>query len=186
MLPPALDVLALLGADLVTNAVMRRRCCCAARSTRPWPPPAGARPPAVAAHAHHATLRTVTGRVADLPGIAPFPIRADGLPKRLRRPLLRHRCPAPGATADAAGITSDPTRYHYRPLYHIPALAGHAPATPCRNAERLTSTLLTVPCHEAAPEDAIAEAHRFQAPSTVGGPHGEVLVVAASTSVQST
>ncbi|MGH3931593.1 MAG: NUDIX hydrolase, partial [Pseudonocardiaceae bacterium] len=48
----------------------------------------------------------------------------------------------------AAGIESDVLRYNYRPPYRTPVLARYAPTQPCRNAERLVTTLLTVACHE--------------------------------------
>lgn len=95
-----------------------------------------------------ANLHAVTDRMAGIRGIEPFPIRPDGIPNGYAA-LFTATDAAPVAhRMAAAGITSDPTRYRYRPLYHVAALAGHAPTTPCRNAERLTATLITVPCHE--------------------------------------
>jgi len=96
-----------------------------------------------------ATLAAITDRAAGLAAIDPLPIREDGLPNGYAAPFTA----SGGARRVAerlavAGITSDPLRYGYRPLYRIPTLVGHAPAAPCRNAERLTSTLVTVPCHE--------------------------------------
>lgn len=56
----------------------------------------------------------------------------------------------------ADGIESDVLRYKYRPLYRMPVLARYAPTRPCRNAERLATTLLTVPCHERVATDELA------------------------------
>jgi dTDP-4-amino-4,6-dideoxygalactose transaminase len=95
-----------------------------------------------------ATLQTVNDRMSKVPGITPFPICADGLPNGYAALFTAADGQSLGERLAAARITSDPTRYDYQPLYRVPALASHAPAIPCRNAEHLTSTLLTVPCHE--------------------------------------
>lgn len=63
--------------------------------------------------------------------------------------LIAHR-------SRTAGIESDVLRYNYRPLYRTPVLVHCAPTQPCRNAERLVATLLTVPCHERVATDEIA------------------------------
>lgn len=93
-------------------------------------------------------LDTITARAADIPGLHPMPIHG-GTPNGYAT-LFTTDAPA-RPTAErlaAAGITSDPLRYRYKPTYHTPAVAKHAPTTPCRNAERLAGRLLTVPCHE--------------------------------------
>lgn len=96
-----------------------------------------------------ATLATITERAVGLAAIEPFPIHPDGLPNGYAALFTASGDSRPVAQRLAdAGITSDPLRYCYRPLYRTPALAGHAPTTPCRNAERLTRTLVTIPCHE--------------------------------------
>jgi len=95
------------------------------------------------------TLAAITERAAGLAAIEPFPIHPDGLPNGYAALFTASGGAHPVAQRLAdAGITSDPLRYGYRPLYRTPALSGHAPATPCRHAERLTSTLVTIPCHE--------------------------------------
>ncbi|GFJ82024.1 DegT/DnrJ/EryC1/StrS family aminotransferase [Phytohabitans houttuyneae] len=96
-----------------------------------------------------ATLNAVTEHLAGVRGLRPFPIRADGEPNGYAAVFTTPGQAEPVALRlAAAGITSDPMRYGYRPLYHTSALARHAPPTPCRNAEQLAATLLTVPCHE--------------------------------------
>jgi dTDP-4-amino-4,6-dideoxygalactose transaminase len=96
-----------------------------------------------------ATLHTITANVAGVGGLRPFPIRADGQPNGYAAVFTTTgRAEPVGRRLAAAGITSDPLRYRFRPLYHTPTLAHHAPPTPCRNAEQLAATLVTVPCHE--------------------------------------
>jgi len=96
-----------------------------------------------------ATLHAVTAHVAGVGGLRPFPIRVDGQPNGYAAVFTTSGLAVPvGRRLAAAGITSDPLRYRYRPLYHTPTLARHAPPTTCRNAEQLTVTLVTVPCHE--------------------------------------
>jgi dTDP-4-amino-4,6-dideoxygalactose transaminase len=96
-----------------------------------------------------ATLRIIAERVADVADVEPFPVRRDGLPNGYAALFTTAGGARPIAQRlAAAGITSDPARYGYRPLYRTAALVGHAPATPCHHTERLTSTLVTVPCHE--------------------------------------
>ncbi len=96
-----------------------------------------------------ATLHTITEIITGQPGMTPFPIPAGGQPNGYAALLTTHGPAQPVAERLAhAGITSDPLRYHYRPLYHTPALATYALDTPCVNAERLTATLVTIPSHE--------------------------------------
>ncbi|MFC0532060.1 DegT/DnrJ/EryC1/StrS family aminotransferase [Phytohabitans kaempferiae] len=98
-----------------------------------------------------ATLHAVTEHLASVGGLHPFPIRADGRPNGYAAVFTTTTtglAEPVGRRLAAAGITSDPLRYRYQPLYHTPALARHAPPTMCRNAEQLAATLVTVPCHE--------------------------------------
>jgi len=96
-----------------------------------------------------ATLHTVTAHLAGLCGLRPLPIPVDGQPNGYAAAFTTTGPAEPiGQRLAAGGITSDPMRYRYRPLYRTPALARHAPPTPCRNAEHLAATLVTVPCHE--------------------------------------
>jgi dTDP-4-amino-4,6-dideoxygalactose transaminase len=95
------------------------------------------------------TLHAVTELLADVGGLHPLPIRADGQPNGYAAVFTTTGPAEPvGQRLAAAGITSDPWRYRYRPLYDTPALAGYAPPTECRNAEQLAATVVTVPCHE--------------------------------------
>ncbi|GAB1642728.1 DegT/DnrJ/EryC1/StrS family aminotransferase [Krasilnikovia sp. MM14-A1259] len=97
-----------------------------------------------------ATLRSVTEHVAGMAGLEPFPIRSDGLPNGYST-LFRSSTGTARPIAErlgAAGVASDPLRYGYKALYQVPALARHAPATRCANAERLIETVVTIPCHE--------------------------------------
>jgi perosamine synthetase len=102
-----------------------------------------------------ATLQAIAGRMTGVGGIKPFPVRGDGLPNGYAALFTTAREAWPIAERLAvAGISSDPTRYDYRPLYRTAVLASHAPVSPCPNAERLTRTLVTVPCHEGVgPQD---------------------------------
>jgi dTDP-4-amino-4,6-dideoxygalactose transaminase len=54
----------------------------------------------------------------------------------------------------AKGIQSDTTRYGYKPLYEEPAFQAFA--RPCPNAERMISSILTLPSHEGLMSDDIA------------------------------
>jgi dTDP-4-amino-4,6-dideoxygalactose transaminase len=96
-----------------------------------------------------ATLHTVIKRLAGVGGLHPFPVRTDGRPNGYAAVFTTTGPAEPiGQRLAAVGITSDPLRYGYRPLYHTPVLTRHAPPTVCRNAEQLTTSLVTVPCHE--------------------------------------
>jgi dTDP-4-amino-4,6-dideoxygalactose transaminase len=96
-----------------------------------------------------AILGTIADIATELHGMDPFPIRPDGIPNGYAA-LITTDVPAQPVAGRLAraGITSDPHRYQYRPAYHSPAFAPYAPATRCRNAERLTTTIVTVPSHE--------------------------------------
>ena len=81
-------------------------------------------------------IRSVVARADDIVGIRKVGFTAN-------RRLLRVQTISHDRVAErvaVAGIVSDPLRYRYQPLYHTPALARYAAATPCRNAEHLTST----------------------------------------------
>ncbi|WP_051366882.1 DegT/DnrJ/EryC1/StrS family aminotransferase [Hamadaea tsunoensis] len=98
-------------------------------------------------HRRH-TLQTVVDRLYGLNGLHPLPA-VGGKPNGYAAVFTTHGPAAPYAhRLAAAGITSDPTRYQYQALYHLPAFAQYAPAAPCANAETLTRSLITIPCHE--------------------------------------
>ncbi|MDQ3760575.1 MAG: DegT/DnrJ/EryC1/StrS family aminotransferase [Actinomycetota bacterium] len=95
-------------------------------------------------------LDKLTTMASEIAGLEPFPIPHGTEPNGYAAlftaepdlaALIAHR-------SRAAGIESDVLRYDYRPLYRTPVLVHYAPTQPCRNAERLVTTLLTVPCHE--------------------------------------
>ncbi len=96
-----------------------------------------------------ATLNTITDMITNLPGIAPFPVHPDGQANGYAALLTTHGPALPVAERlAAAGVTSDPLRYQYRPLYHSPAFAQFTPAVACRHAEQLCETLVSIPSHE--------------------------------------
>ncbi|MGH4019122.1 MAG: DegT/DnrJ/EryC1/StrS family aminotransferase [Pseudonocardiaceae bacterium] len=95
-------------------------------------------------------LGKLTAMASDIAGLEPFPIPHGAEPNGYAALFtaesdltsrIAHR-------SHAAGVESDVLRYNYRPLYRTPVLARYAPTRPCRNAERLATTLLTVPCHK--------------------------------------
>ncbi|MGH4001568.1 MAG: DegT/DnrJ/EryC1/StrS family aminotransferase [Pseudonocardiaceae bacterium] len=103
-------------------------------------------------------LGKLTTMASGIAGLEPFPIPHGTEPNGYAAlftaepdlaSLIVHR-------SRAAGIESDVLRYDYRPLYRTPVLAHYAPTQPCRNAERLAATLLTVPCHERVATDELA------------------------------
>ncbi|MGH3931106.1 MAG: DegT/DnrJ/EryC1/StrS family aminotransferase, partial [Pseudonocardiaceae bacterium] len=103
-------------------------------------------------------LAKLTSMAGEIAGLEPFPIPHDAEPNGFAalftaEPDLASRI---AHRSRAAGIESDVLRYNYQPLYRTPVLARYAPTQPCRNAERLSTTLLTVPCHErVATEDLV-------------------------------
>ena len=103
-------------------------------------------------------LTTLTTMANDIVGLEPFPIPPGAEPNGYAalftaQPDLANRI---AHRSRAAGIESDVLRYHYWPLYQTPVLARYAPTRPCVNAERLTTTLLTVPCHERVATEELA------------------------------
>jgi dTDP-4-amino-4,6-dideoxygalactose transaminase len=95
---------------------------------------------------------------SEIVGLEPFPIPHGTEPNGYAalftaEPDLASRI---AHRSRAAGIESDVLRYNYRPLYRTPGLACYAQTRPCRNAERLATTLLTVPCHERVATDELA------------------------------
>lgn len=95
------------------------------------------------------TLGTLNQIVADTPDLVPLPVPGRGEPNAYAALFTSNHADEIAHRLAKAGITSDPLRYGYRPVYHTPALAGHRPKRLCENAERLTRTLVTLPCHEA-------------------------------------
>jgi perosamine synthetase len=96
-----------------------------------------------------ATLHTITDMITALPGMAPFPVHPDGQANGYAALLTTNGPARPVAERlAAAGVTSDPLRYHYRPLYHSPAFAQFTPTVACRHAEQLSETLVSIPSHE--------------------------------------
>ncbi|MGH3710177.1 MAG: hypothetical protein ACRDRQ_19175, partial [Pseudonocardiaceae bacterium] len=107
-------------------------------------------------------LGKLTAMASDIAGLEPFPIPHGAEPNGYAalftaEPDLASRI---AHRSRAAGIESDVLRYNYRPLYRTPVLARYAPAQPCRNTERLATTLLTVPCHECVATDEVDAARR--------------------------
>ncbi|MGH3697496.1 MAG: DegT/DnrJ/EryC1/StrS family aminotransferase [Pseudonocardiaceae bacterium] len=103
-------------------------------------------------------LGKLTAMASEIPGLEPFPTPHGAEPNGYAalftaEPDLADRI---AHRSRKAGIESDVLRYAYRPLYRMPVLARHAPTRPCRNAERLAVTLLTVPCHERVATDDLA------------------------------
>ncbi len=106
----------------------------------------------------HVILGKLTTMAGEIAGLEPFPIPHGAEPNGYAAlftadPDLASRI---AHRSRAAGIESDVLRYSYRPLYRTPVLTSYAPSQPCRNAERLAATLLTVPCHERVATDELA------------------------------
>jgi dTDP-4-amino-4,6-dideoxygalactose transaminase len=100
----------------------------------------------------------LTTMASGIAGLQPFPIPHGTEPNGYAalftaEPDLANRIAHRSRTA---GIESDVLRYGYRPLYRTSVLVRYAPTQPCRNAERLVETLLTVPCHERVATDELA------------------------------
>lgn len=103
-------------------------------------------------------LGKLTAMAGEIAGLEPFPVPRDTQPNGYAalftaEPALADRI---AHRSRAAGIESDVLRYGYRPLYQTPVLARYAPTQPCRHAERLAATLVTVPCHERVATDELA------------------------------
>lgn len=94
------------------------------------------------------TLGALHQIVADTPDLVPLPVPDRGEPNAYAALFTSDHAAEIAHRLAAAGITSDPLRYGYRPVYHTPALARHRPKRLGENAERLTRTLVTLPCHE--------------------------------------
>lgn len=103
-------------------------------------------------------LGKLTAMASEIVGLEPFPIPHGTEPNGYAA-LFTAEPDLAGRIAHrsrAAGIEPDVLRYGYRPLYRTPVPARYAPTQPCRNAERLAVTLLTVPCHERVATDDLA------------------------------
>jgi perosamine synthetase len=105
------------------------------------------------------TLDAINAIVADSADLTPFPVRDNGTPNAYAALFTSDRADAIAHRLADAAIASDPLRYGYRPVYHTPAVSTHAPKCPCANAERLSHTLVTLPCHEGV---AAAELRRIE------------------------
>jgi dTDP-4-amino-4,6-dideoxygalactose transaminase len=87
--------------------------------------------------------------------LVPWPVPDGGAPNGYATLFSCDQAPAVAGRLQRAGIISDPLRYGYRPVYHTPALRAFAPRQPCENAERLASTVVTLPCHEGVGPEAL-------------------------------
>lgn len=94
------------------------------------------------------TLQALTVLAREVPGLVPFPVPERSAPNGYAALFTTSNAQYLAGQLAEVGITSDPLRYGYRPVYHSPVLREHAPSAPCRNAEHLTRTLVTLPCHE--------------------------------------
>ncbi len=92
----------------------------------------------------------LTGALGDIPGIDLFPVHPYGSANFYAMLITAapDRASQLGQALLAEGVESDTLRYDYRPLYEAPIFRNGTSATLCPNAERLCSTLLTLPCHE--------------------------------------
>lgn len=72
-----------------------------------------------------------------------------------------------GRRLAAAGLLSDTTRSHYRPLYRLPVFSKFQSRV-CEHAERICASIVTLPCYEgltARDQDRIVEiCQRVMAP----------------------
>lgn len=94
------------------------------------------------------TLESLNVIARKTPDLLPFPVSDRGQPNAYAALFTSDQATQIAQRLAAARIVSDPLRYDYRPVYHTPILRPYAPNQPCANAERLTTTLLTLPCHE--------------------------------------